>query len=188
MAIEYIILGIIALVLLYVASTYNQLVRLRVHKKEAWSDISVQMRRRYNLVPGLVETVKGYASHERDALERVIAARGAAVSAEGSPAQQAGAENMFAGALRQLLSLSEAYPELKADKGFMKLRDDLSDLEDIIQKARRFYNGNVRELNKAVQLFPGNIVAGLFRFEKGEFFELEEAEADMVKRAPKVQF
>ena len=185
---EYIILGMVALMLLYLISTYNKLVRLRVHKNEAWSDIEVQMKRRYNLVPNLVETVKGYTGHEKDTLEKVISARGAAVSASGSPEQQAGAENIFAGALRQLLAVSEAYPELKADKGFCELQDELSALEDIIQKARRFYNGNVREMNKAVQEFPSNIIAGLFNFENGEFFELDEAEAEAVKQAPKVQF
>lgn len=185
---EYIFLGVIALLALYVASTYNKLIRLRVHKNEAWSDIEVQMKRRYNLVPNLVETVKGYASHEKEALENVIAARGAAVSASGSPEEQAGAENIFTGALRQLLAVSEAYPELKADAGFLKLQNELSSLEDIIQKARRFYNGNVRELNMAVQAFPSNIIAGLFNFENAEFFELEEAEAEAVKTAPKVEF
>jgi LemA protein len=185
---EYIVLGVIALVLLYLVSTYNKLVRLRVGKNEAWSDIEVQMKRRYNLVPNLVETVKGYAGHEKDTLERVIAARGAAVSAGGSPGEQAGAENIFTGALRQLLAVSEAYPELKADKGFIKLQDELSSLEDIIQKARRFFNGNVREMNMAVQEFPSNIIAGLFNFENGEFFELDEAEAEAAKQAPKVQF
>lgn len=185
---SYILIGLLALIIFYVIATYNKLVGMRVHMNEAWSDISVQLKRRYNLVPNLVETVKGYASHESKTLENVIAARGAAVSATGSPAEQSGAENIFAGALRQLLAVSEAYPELLANEGFLKLQGELQELEDIIQKARRFYNGNVRIMNVAVQTFPSNIIAGLFSFEKGEFFELDEAKADEIKEAPKVSF
>ena len=188
MEILYGLLGLVVLLTLYVIATYNKLVGLRVRMNEAWSDISVQLKRRYNLVPNLVETVKGYAGHESKTLEAVIAARGAAVSSTGSPAEQAGAENIFAGALRQLLAVSEAYPELKANEGFLKLQRELGDLEDVIQKARRFYNGNVRMMNVAVQEFPSNIVADMFNFEKGEFFELDEANAEEVKQAPKVSF
>lgn len=184
----YILLGLVVLVGLYLMGTYNKLVGLRVRKNEAWSDISVQMKRRYDLIPNLVATVKGYASHEKETLENVIAARTAAVSNDGSPADQAKSENMLTGALRQLLAVSEAYPELKADKSFSDLSHRLHEVEDHIQKSRRFYNGNVRELNTAVQEFPGNIVAGMFGFERAEFFELEEAEAEAVKVAPKVEF
>lgn len=184
----YIVLGVVALLVLYIIAIYNKLVGLRVRKNEAWSDISVQMKRRYDLIPNLVETVKGYAKHEKETLENVIKARSAAVSNEGSPADQAQSENLLTGALRQLLAVSEAYPELKADKNFSKLSDRLHEIEDHIQKARRFYNGNVRELNMAVQEFPSNVVAGLFNFDRADFFELDDAEAEAVKEAPKVQF
>lgn len=184
----YVIGGLIILVGLYLIATYNKLVGLRVRKNEAWSDIDVQMKRRYDLIPNLVETVKGYASHEKETLENVIKARTAAVSNTGSPADQAQSENMLTGALRQLLAVSEAYPELKADKNFSELSDRLHEVEDHIQKARRFYNGNVRELNVAVQEFPSNIVAGMFGFDRADFFELDEAEAEAIKVAPKVQF
>jgi len=184
----YIILGLAVLLLLYVVGVYNKLVGLRVRKNEAWSDIDVQMKRRYDLISNLVQTVKGYASHEKETLERVIAARSAAVSSTGSPADQAQAENMLTGALRQLLAVSEAYPELKADKNFANLSEKLHEVEDHIQKARRFYNGNVRELNVAVQEFPSNVVANMFGFARAEFFELDDAEAEAVKQAPKVEF
>lgn len=186
--IDYILLGVGALIILYLISTYNRLVGLRVRKNEAWSDITVQMKRRYDLIPNLVETVKGYASHESATLEKVIAARSAAVSNDGSPEAQAQSENLLTGALRQLLAVSEAYPELKADKGFNDLADRLHQIEDHIQKARRFYNGNVRELNMAVQEFPSNLVAGMFKFERADFFELDDDEAEAVKTAPKVEF
>lgn len=184
----YVILGIVILFVLYAISVYNKLVGLRVRKNEAWSDISVQMKRRYDLVPNLVETVKGYASHEKETLSRVIEARAAAVASTGSPEQQAVSENMFTQALGRLMAVSEAYPELKADTNFNNLSRELSALEDHIQKSRRFYNGNVRELNMAVQEFPSNVVANMFGFDRAEFFELDEAEEAAVKTAPKVQF
>ncbi len=185
---SYIVLAVVVIALSYVGATYNKLVGLRVRKKEAWSDISVQMKRRYDLIPNLVEIVKGYAAHESETLENVIAARTAAVSNTGNPAEQAGSENMLTGALRQLLAVSEAYPELKANTNFNDLSQKLHAIEDHIQKARRFYNGNVRLLNVAVQEFPSNIVAGWFNFARAEFFELDEAEADAVAEAPKVSF
>lgn len=173
---------------LYIAFTYNRLVGLRVGKNEAWSDITVQMKRRYDLIPNIVETVKGYAKHESETLEAVIAARNAAVANTGDAAEQAGSENILTGALRQMFALSEAYPDLKANGNFANLSDQLSQIEDQIQKARRFYNGNVRLLNTAVQQFPANIVAGLFKFECAEFFELEDAEMSAVQTAPEVTF
>ncbi|TNE60876.1 MAG: LemA family protein [Alphaproteobacteria bacterium] len=184
----YITLGILVLLVFWLIATYNGLVAARAKKDEAWSDISVQMKRRYNLIPNLVETVKGYATHEKDTLERVIAARNAAAAATGSPADQAAAENVLMGAVRQLFAVAEAYPDLKANAGFLDLQNQLSVLEDHIQKARRFYNGNVRDLNMKVQSFPANMVAGTFGFHEAEFFELDEAEAAAVKQAPKVQF
>ncbi len=189
MTFEYlmVLLGLVALLFLYVVSVYNKLVGLRINKDEAWSDIQVQMKRRYNLIPNLVETVKGYATHENEALENVISARGAAVTASGSPKEQAGPENILTGALRQLLVVTEAYPELKADKGFHNLHKNLLELEDTIQKSRRYFNGNVREMNKVVQEFPSNIVAGVFKFDSNEFFELEDHEELAVKSAPMVE-
>ncbi|WP_262690092.1 LemA family protein [Kordiimonas aestuarii] len=184
----YIILGLLVLFVLYGIGIYNKLVGLRVRKNEAWSDISVQMKRRYDLVPNLVETVKGYASHEKETLSRVIEARAAAVASTGSPGEQAVSENMFSQALGRLMAVSEAYPDLKADSNFNNLSRELSALEDHIQKSRRFYNGNVRELNTAVQEFPSNVVANMFGFTRAEFFELDEAEEAAVKTAPKVQF
>ena len=184
----YIVLGLVVLIILYVISLYNKLVGLKVKVGEAWSDISVQMKRRYDLIPNLVETVKGYATHEKDTLERVIGARAAAVSNTGSPADQAASENMLSGALRQLLAVSEAYPDLKANQNFMNLSGQLSEIEDHIQKSRRFYNGNVRDLNTLVQEFPSNLIASKFGFETADFFELDDAEAEAVKVVPKVQF
>ena len=184
----YIILGLVVLFVLYAIGIYNKLVGLRVRKNEAWSDISVQMKRRYDLVPNLVETVKGYASHEKETLSRVIEARAAAVASTGSPGEQAVSENMFSQALGRLMAVSEAYPDLKADSNFNNLSRELSALEDHIQKSRRFYNGNVRELNTAVQEFPSNVVANMFGFTRAEFFELDDAEAAAVQTAPKVQF
>lgn len=182
-------LAVISLIiLLYIIATYNRLVGLRVRKNEAWSDITVQMKRRYDLIPSLVETVKGYADHESETLEAVIAARSAAVSNNGNPGEQAGSENILTGALRQLLAVSEAYPELKANTNFAKLSQELSQIEEVIQKARRFYNGNVRMLNVAVQEFPAVVIANMFSFERGEFFELEEEEMSEVQNAPRVSF
>lgn len=184
----YIFLAIIVALLLYIMGVYNRLVRLRVNKDEAWSDITVQMKRRYDLIPNLVETVKGYAAHESNTLEKVIAARSSAVSNDGRPEQQAASENILTGALRQLLAVSEAYPELKANANFQDLSSKLHLIEDHIQKARRFYNGNVRMLNVAVQEFPSNIIAGWFNFQEAEFFELDEVQTAAVQDAPKVSF
>ena len=163
---------------------YNRLVRLRNQSDSAWADIDVQLKRRYDLIPNLVETVKGYASHERETLEAVINARNRAMSATG-PAEQAQAENMLTGALKSLFALAEAYPELRAVEGFTKLQGSLEAIERDIQNARRYYNAVVRDLNTSVEQFPSNLVANAFRFQKREYFELtDEAE----REAPKVQF
>lgn len=179
--------GIVALLVVYIIGIYNRLVKTRVQVGKAWSDIEVQMKRRYNLIPNLVETVKGYAGHEKDTLERVIAARTAAVSNDGTPSQQGGSENMLTGALKSLFALSEAYPDLKANENFQDLSQQLSEIEEVIQKARRYYNGSVGNLNTMVEQFPSNLVAGQFGFSTAEFFELDEADA-AARQAPKVEF
>lgn len=171
----YIIWGILALVVFWAMYAYNRFVSLAVRASEAWSDIEVQMKRRYDLIPNLVETVKGYATHERTAFENVTAARAKAMQA-GTMAEHAQAENMLTGALKSLFAVSEAYPDLKANQNFLQLQNELSDTENKIQAARRFYNGNVRDLNTAIEQFPGNIIAGAFKFTKKDFFELEEGE------------
>jgi len=181
----YIVLGIVAVGVLYVVGTYNGLVRLRQHVREAWSAIDTELRRRYDLIPNLVETVKGYAGHERETLEAVIEARNAAASSTGSPGEQARDENVLVGALRQLFAVVEAYPDLKANQNFLELQQQLTNTEDRLQTARRFYNANVRTLNTRVEVFPANLVASWFRFTQEEFFEVEEAAA---REAPKVSF
>ena len=174
-----IILILLVLVLVYAVFLYNRFVSLRNRTDEAWSDIDVQLKRRYDLIPNLVETVKGYATHEREAFENVTRARAAAMGAEqgGNPAEMARAENMLSGTLKSLFAVAEAYPDLKANENFAKLQQELSDTENKIQAARRFYNGNVRDFNTAVQSFPSNIVANMFKFSAREFFELEEEAA-----------
>ena len=181
-----VILGIILLPALYVILIYNRFIALRTHSEEAWSDIDVQLKRRYNLIPNLVETVKGYVGHEKDVLERVTTARTMAMKASGTPAEQAGPENVLAGALKSLFAVSEAYPDLKASANFTQLADELSEVEDHIQKARRYYNGNVRLLNVQVDSFPSNLVAKMFGIEKREFFELDDAAT--VRQPVKVAF
>ena len=172
----YIVLGIIVVALLWVVFAYNHFVQMVMRAKEAWADIDVQLKRRYDLIPNLVETVKGYATHESQAFENVTRARSAAMGAS-TPAQKGEAENMLSGALKSLFAVAEAYPDLKANTNFLELQRELSDTENKIQAARRFYNGNVRDLNTALQSFPGNVIAGMFRFEAREFFELGDADA-----------
>lgn len=188
MGILWAMLGLVVLILGYLMWAYNRLVQLRQKVNESWSDIQVQMKRRYNLVPNLVETVKGYAGHEKSTLEDVVKARNMAMASTGSPASQAGAENMLSGALKSLFALSESYPDLKASDNFRELQDDLSELEDYIQKARRYYNGTARMINIMVQQFPSNLVAGKFGFSLAEYFEVDEDEAKEVSKAPKVSF
>lgn len=175
----YIILIILIAVAAWVALTYNRLVVLRNRAKEAWSDIDVQLKRRYNLIPNLVETVKGYAAHEKSVFENVTKARANAISAEqsGDPQKVAEAENFLAGTLKTLFAVVENYPDLKASANFMELQKELRDTEDKIQAARRFYNTNVRDLNIKIESFPVNIVANALNFTKMNFFEIEEAAA-----------
>jgi LemA protein len=162
---------------------YNQLVRLKVQADSAWSDIDVQLKRRYDLVPNLVETVKGYASHEKGTLEAVINARAKAMSAQG-PAERAEAENMLTGTLKSLFALAESYPQLRAAENFGQLQGQLASIEDAIQNARRYYNAVVRDLNTKVLQFPSNLVARSFGFREREFFEMDDAE----RSVPKVSF
>lgn len=175
MSILYILLGIVVLLVLWLIFAYNGFIALVNRAKEAWSDIEVQMKRRYDLIPNLVETVKGYATHERTAFENVTKARSEAMQA-GTVGEHAAAENMLTGALKSLFAVAEAYPDLKANANFLELQRELSDTENKIQAARRFYNGTVMALNTGLEQFPGNIVGGVFHFEKREFFELEEGE------------
>lgn len=171
----FVILAIIAIIAIWLVSAYNRFIRLRKRTDEAWSDIDVQLKRRHDLIPNLVETVKGYATHEREAFENVTKARAQAISAQGA-AQKGQAENMLSGALKSLFAVAEAYPQLRASENFGKLQEELSDTENKIQASRRFYNGNVRDLNTALEVFPSNIVAKMFNFKSAEFFEIEGEE------------
>ncbi|MAZ40770.1 hypothetical protein CL654_01460 [bacterium] len=173
MTLGYIVIGIIVLIVLWVVVSYNRFVRLINRTKEAWADIEVQLKRRYDLIPNLVETVKGYASHEKEAFENVTKARSQAMQA-GGVAEKGQAENMLSGALKSLFAVSEAYPDLKANQNFLQLQNELTDTENKIQAARRFYNTNVRDLNIGIESFPANVIANIFKFTKREFFELEE--------------
>jgi LemA protein len=168
-----VIVVIAALLVLYGILTFNSLVRLRTRAEEGFSDIDVQLKRRHDLIPNLVETVKGYAAHERQTFENVTAARSRAVEARG-PEARAEAENVLTGALRQLFAVAEAYPELKASQNFIELQDELTDTEDKIQAARRFYNMTVRDLNIKADQFPPRLIAGMAGVTKRDFFEVEE--------------
>jgi LemA protein len=180
----YIFIGIAVVLVLIVVGMYNGLVRARLHVKEAWADIDVQLKRRYDLIPNLVETVKGYATHEKEALEAVISARARAMGAS-TVKEHAQAEGALAGSLKSLFALAEAYPDLKAVASFTQLQAELSDTENKIQAARRFYNTTVMSLNTAVQSFPANMVAGMFGFAPAEFFELED---EAQRAVPSVKF
>jgi len=175
----YILIGLIVLIVLWAIMAFNRFIRLVNRAKEAWADIDVQLKRRYDLIPNLVNTVKGYASHEAGVLEAVTEARTRSMNAEvkGDVKGIAEGENMLAGALKNLFAVSENYPDLKANQNFLELQRELSDTENKIQAARRFYNGNVRNLNTAVESFPGNIIANMFKFAQREYFELEQEEA-----------
>ncbi len=183
----WIILGIVVVLALVLWAVYNSLVTLRVRVDEAWSDITVQLKRRLDLIPNLVETVKGYASHESGVFQAVTEARANVLSAQGVK-QTAAAENQFEGALKSLFAVSEAYPDLKASQNFMELQQELVDTEDKIQASRRFYNGGVRDLNTKVQTFPSNVIAGMFGFKNREFFELDEAEQQLAEKPVEVKF
>ncbi|MBI2626999.1 MAG: LemA family protein [Parcubacteria group bacterium] len=171
MSIQIIFLIIVIVLVLWLIGVFNSLIRSRNRVKEAWSDIDVQLKRRYDLIPNLVETVKGYAAHESQTFEKVIQARSAAMSAQ-TVQEHGQAENMLSGALKSLFALAEAYPQLRAVESFTKLQDELSDTENKIQAARRFYNTNVLNLNNKVEQFPSNLIAGIFGFKKETFFEL----------------
>ena len=172
-----IIIIIVIVLVLWVIVAFNALVRYRTRTKEAWADIDVQLKRRYNLIPNLVNAVKGYAKHEQSTLENVTNARTAAMQA-GSIEDHGKAENMLTGALKSLFAVSENYPDLKANQNFVELQRELADTENKIQAARRFYNTNVRDLNIKIETFPSNIIARLFNFVKQSFFELEEGAID----------
>jgi LemA protein len=178
---------ILGLVLLAGIAIYNSLVRANVRVDEAWSDITVQLKRRADLIPNLVNTVKGYAAHEKGVFEEVTKARSAVVNATGVK-QTAEAENMLTGALKSLFAVAEAYPDLKANENFKALQDELVDTEDKIQAARRFYNGSARDLNIKVQTFPTNLIAGMLGFKVREFYEVEEAEAAAIAEPTDVKF
>jgi LemA protein len=170
-----IIIVILAVIILWVIASYNRLITLRNRSKEAWSDISVQLKRRYDLIPNLVETVKGYAGHEKEVFEKVTEARARAMGAQ-NMREKAEAENTLSQALKTIFAVAENYPQLKAAENFLELQRELTDTEDKIQASRRFYNGNVRDLNTQIESLPSNIIANLFHFEKMEFFEIAEAE------------
>ena len=180
----FILLIIIVLIAIYFVASYNGFVTLKNRAQEAWSDIDVQLKRRYDLIPNLVNTVKGYATHESSAFENVTKARAAAMGA-GSTADKAVAEGQLAGALKSVFAIAEAYPDLKANQNFLGLQSELSDTENKIQAARRFYNGNVRDLNTKVESFPSNIIAGAFHFQKMDLFELS---SDAEKAPVEVKF
>ena len=179
-----VMVAVLVLLALIVIGMYNSLVRLRVQADNAWADIDVQLKRRYDLIPNVVETVKGYAAHEKGTLEGVINARNKAMAAQG-PAAKAEAEGMLTGALRQLFALAEAYPQLRAVESFTKLQGTLGEIEEYVQNARRYYNAVVRDLNTKIAVFPSNIIAGMFGFTAREFFELKDAAQ---REAPKVSF
>src|ERR1700729_3234255 len=181
-----IILAVVVVVVLWAIATYNGLVTMRQRANQSFADIDVQLRQRHDLIPNLVETVKGYAAHERGTLDEVVKARNAAVTAQG-PAQQAAAENMLSGALRQLFALSEAYPDLKANANFQQLQAELADLENKIAASRRFFNNAVQEYNTGIQRFPAALFAGSFGFTPKTFFDLGDERAT-VGEAPSVKF
>jgi LemA protein len=182
----WIVLGIVVVVILWIIMIYNRLVAMRQRVGQAFADVDVQLKQRHDLIPNLVETVKGYASHERGTLEAVVQARNAAMAAQG-PAQQAAAENMLSGALRQLFALSEAYPDLKANNNFQQLQVEISDIENKIAAARRFFNNAVQEYNTGIQQFPAALFAGPFGFSQQQFFDLGESRAQ-VEQVPQVKF
>lgn len=180
-----VVIALLVIVVLVGAGLYNGLVRLRNVVQESWRQIDVELTRRHDLIPNLVETVKGYAAHERETLQAVTEARTAAAAPGASPAQQAKQENVLTAALGRLFAVAEAYPDLKANQNFLQLQRDLTDTEDRLAASRRFYNANVRALNTKVETVPSNIVAGLFNIERAEYFEAEDP---AVRAAPQVSF
>ncbi len=184
MSILYIVLGVLAVLILWAAFSYNSFVRLVNRVKESWADIDVQLKRRYDLIPNLVNTVKGYATHEAGTLEKITEARSKAMQASNID-EKGKAENMLSGALKSLFAVAESYPDLKANVNFLELQRELSDTENKIQASRRFYNGNVMILNTKVDSFPSNIIANIFGFDKTAFFEIGNA---VEKEPVKVSF
>lgn len=182
-----IIVGIVVFLLIVIVFIYNSLVSLKVRVDEAWSDITIQLKRRLDLIPNLVETVKGYAKHEKGVFEEVTKARTNLMNAKGVK-ETAAADNQFEGALKSLFAVSEAYPDLKANQNFRDLQQELVDTEDKIQASRRFYNGGARDLNIKIQTFPTNIIAAIFGFKIRDFFELEEAEREKAEKPVDVKF
>jgi LemA protein len=183
------LVGIIiaAVVLLLIVYIYNSLVRSKIRVDEAWSDITVQLKRRADLIPNLVNAVKGYAKHEKSVFENVTKARSQMLNASG-PAEAAQADNMFQSALKSLFAVAENYPQLRASENFQKLQDEVTDTEDKIQASRRYYNGAVRDFNTRIQVFPNNIFAALFRFTKREFFDVDQSERETVDKPASVDF
>lgn len=178
-----IILIVLVLIIIWLIAVYNDLIKGRNRVDEAWSDIDVQLKRRYDLIPNLVESVKAYAGHEKEVFQKVTEARSQAMQAK-TIDEKGKAENILSGTLKSLFAVAEAYPDLKASTNFLQLQDELSDTENKIQASRRFYNGNARDFNIKVQVFPNNLVAGILGFKKYEFFQAEEGE----KAAPQVKF
>lgn len=183
----WIILGIVAVIGVFLWITYNGLVTLKIRVDEAWSDITIQLKRRADLIPNLINTVKGYAAHESGVFERVTEARSAVINAS-SPKEAANADNMLEDALKSIFAVAEAYPDLKASQNFSELQAELVDTEDKIQAARRFYNGGVRDLNTKIALFPNNVFAGMLGFKSREFYEVDEAESEAVEKPVEVKF
>jgi LemA protein len=191
----WVVLGLVVLIVLAGVVSYNRFVSQRQLIRDAWANIDTELRRRYDLIPNLVETVKGYAAHERGVFEEVTRARAAAVAATGSPAEQAAAEGPLVQALRQLFAVAENYPDLKANQNFLALQQELANTEDRIQTARRFYNANVRDYNRRVGQFPSMLIARMFGFREEEFFEIEEAireagppQVNFTQEGPSVSF
>jgi LemA protein len=179
-----VIIAIIVIIAFVAVGMYNGLIKLRNSSEQAWSDVDVQLKRRYDLIPNLVETVKGYASHEKETFEKVVQARNQAMNAS-SPEDKAQAENFLQSTLKSLFALAEAYPELKANQNFLDLQDELSNIEEQIQLSRRYYNAVVRDLNTKIETVPSNIIANMFHFEKKEYFELDSEEE---RQTPQVSF
>jgi len=183
MAIGTIIIIVLAVIVLWIIAVFNGLIRFKNRTNEAWSDIDVQLKRRHDLIPNLIEAVKGYAAHERQLFEKVTEARTRAISAQGIE-EKGKAENILSGTLKSLFAVAENYPQLKANENFLQLQNELSDTENKIQAARRFYNSNARDLNIKIETFPSRIIAGMLGFKKREFFAAEEGE----KEVPQVKF
>ncbi|OQA52054.1 MAG: LemA family protein [candidate division WS2 bacterium ADurb.Bin280] len=186
MVIFYIVIAVVVLALFYVVATYNGLITLKTRTEESWSDIDVQLKRRYDLIPNLVNTVKSYAKHEKELFEKVTQARAAAIDAKGAK-QQGEAETELSKTLKSIFAVAENYPDLKASQNFLSLQGELSDTENKIEAARRFYNANVRDLNIKIKTFPSNIIANSFKFEPKDLFEIEESQKEAVKEPPKVE-